>query len=811
MNVALDDLKCEEFPHICYVNNVKDNQLKPITRRKFEALVSSERVKQLIASFRQGNKEAKQQLPALTFQGVLDKEKLEKDNLLLCSKGMLSIHKTRNSKWMKPSGLVMLDLDRVESPKALYTSFLQKLEERNLPQERHLALAHITPSGKGLRLVLRRTPGMSIAQEQNIWSNLVGIQCDPACKDIPRLSFVPQQEDILYYNPQLLFGKHEDFVEDLYATEMPHADETYHQAPPTETSHAITSQDPLFNPENETYLGVPLAMIVRQTEQNLGGAPCDGERHNFLLKMAARLRWLMNFDADVMKRYIPTYGLPLCEYVKIINDMSTNNLNFENMPHSVAQVVAECRLEQEHSANQSEAVTTTENMKKNPEAANLLAIYDSPDMPCMPERLPGILELVSKTMHNRTKGYASLAVFAALGTYLENVRFCRPNDPASEACFMIVAVGQSSTGKGEVDNIIRLILQPLYSEADEVEKRMDQWKDECSRSPHKKKPAKPKLGKQILNEDCTCAAKLEQQKLAAPRRQFAYAKELESLYKLSEGNGIQFYRDVCREYDNDRIGADRSSSDAVSGSVIFRLNWIAHCTPNRFCKDIIRYNAITNGALSRMNITLLPQMQMSDWNINRGPIGQPSDEDVEKLSTYTNTLRQIKNTTLYCTEAMDWYRREFNRHLAYATQNQHEAYMNIATRAIEVGYYRAMMLWLLDDRVWSKEIEDFVSWSIEYDLWSKLRLFGDQINIQFQQEMAAYNGDRNSSRSDELKSLPDVFTYEQVVNVRIMLGKPVDNHRMIQNQINQWVSRKKVIRNINTGKYEKTSRTNTTP
>jgi hypothetical protein len=152
---------------------------------------------------------------------------------------------------------------------------------------------------------------------------------------------------------------------------------------------------------------------------------------------------------------------------------------------------------------------------------------------------------------------------------------------------------------------------------------------------------------------------------------------------------------------------------------------------------------------------------------------------------------------------MDWYRREFNRHLAYATQNQHEAYMNIATRAIEVGYYRAMTLWLLDDRVWSKEIEDFASWSIEYDLWSKLRLFGDQINIQFQQEMAAYNGDRNSSRSDELKSLPDVFTYEQVVNVRIMLGKPVDNHRMIQNQIDQWVSRKKVIRNINTGKYEK--------
>ena len=99
---------------------------------------------------------------------------------------------------------------------------------------------------------------------------------------------------------------------------------------------------------------------------------------------------------------------------------------------------------------------------------------------------------------------------------------------------MVTAVGLSSTGKSDIDHIIKFILAPKYAEADEVEKMIDVWKNEYKSAPQNQKPAKPAIGKQILNENCTYAAKLEQLKLAAPRRSFVYTKEMESLYKLNK-------------------------------------------------------------------------------------------------------------------------------------------------------------------------------------------------------------------------------------------------------------------------------------
>lgn len=186
--------------HMYSVSNVKDNQLKPITRSEFEAMVSSDNVKELITSYRQGNKLAKSKLPAFFFQGLLDQEKVELKNKRRSEQGEPPLLATRKKEWMKPSGFIMLDFDKVEDPVELFNTFDFKLQDLGLREE-CLALAHITPSGRGLRLVLKRTPGYTIQDEQRWWCNQIGTPCDPACKDISRLSYSPQFEDILFYNP----------------------------------------------------------------------------------------------------------------------------------------------------------------------------------------------------------------------------------------------------------------------------------------------------------------------------------------------------------------------------------------------------------------------------------------------------------------------------------------------------------------------------------------------------------------------------------------------------------------------------------
>ena len=194
---------------INYVNNSFDKVLKPCDAQRFHTLTTCEQTERLILGHRAGEKNSKAKLPALTYMGVLDEPRY-KAYLVQCEEQGTKPLGSRRAEFMRPTGLLMMDFDHVGDPHKVYQALLDAMMADCRKCEDWLALAHITPSGDGLRLVLKREKGKTIEQEQHGWFLCIeeycaGLKFDAVCKDISRLSFAPMQKEILYYNPSLLF------------------------------------------------------------------------------------------------------------------------------------------------------------------------------------------------------------------------------------------------------------------------------------------------------------------------------------------------------------------------------------------------------------------------------------------------------------------------------------------------------------------------------------------------------------------------------------------------------------------------------
>ena len=287
---------------INYVNNAYDKVLKPCDAQQFNILVKSLETEKLILGHRGGDQRCKPKLPAITYMGALDSEKY-KLYLRQCEEQGAKPLGSRRIEFMRPTGLFMLDFDHVEDPHFVYERILQVLDVAGLKPAEILALVHITPSGDGLRVVMERTKGQTIEQDQLRWSELIGIKIDAVCKDISRLSFAPMHKEILYFNPSLLFAPLPDVAE----------------YPDGTLFSGVTSRDGviLSNAKDNTkgaeqypaeYEGMPYTEIVKRLEEQLGGRPEHGARNAFIFSMACNLRYICNDDAAWVASILPTYG-----------------------------------------------------------------------------------------------------------------------------------------------------------------------------------------------------------------------------------------------------------------------------------------------------------------------------------------------------------------------------------------------------------------------------------------------------------------------------------------------------------------------
>ncbi len=796
---------------INYVNNAYDKVLKPCDAQQFNILVKSLETEKLILGHRGGDQRCKPKLPAITYMGALDSEKYKRYWHECEEKGVKPLG-SRRIEFMRPTGLFMLDFDHVEDPRFVYERILQVLDVAGLKPAEMLALVHITPSGDGLRVVMERTKGQTIEQDQLRWSELIGIKIDAVCKDISRLSFAPMHKEILYFNPSLLFAPLPDAAEypdgTLFSGVQTNAS-TMNGGYPLRTTcssplkgDSAESTGSAANESNQKelspfkgderngarrngaegvteyptdYNGVAYSEVIKRLEEQLGGRPEHGARNAFIFSMACNLRYICNDDAAWVASILPTYGEDPQKHRATVQSAVSRPMS-RTMPDPLARAL---RI--------GEAVK---------EANCQLSIVNCQLPPELPATLPEPIELLTSRTPGKMRPAVAMAVFPPLGAHLQGTRFSYWDGRLYEPTFMNVLVAELSTGKSAVNAPIDYIIADMEARDEVSRKRLNEWKGSYNRvSSTQEKPERPQgLVMQVLDPDMTNAAFV--QALADANGHFLYTQmdEIEMLNALktnTQGNSVSAILRLA--FDCGKYGQVRVAANAVNAKVRVRWNWNASSTIQRVRKFFARN--IADGTLSRVSFATIIK-EKGTYGRNRPTFGQYGETFAKELQPYIDALNTCSGD-IHCPEATAWALALCDELADFAEEMEDEVYAQISHRAVLMGFFRAMLLYVMNGMQWSQPIADFAAWTVKYDLWCKMRFFGDMLHADLEgEEKALQRGPKSL-----LDMLPREFTKQQVVDMRKSMGMSSDAKPMIDN----WMRRKKVSRGSERGVYVKSS------
>ena len=726
-------------------NNVKSRVVRTCTPELFHQAVDSRKVAQVCADIVDARE--------MYLRGELTKEEFETKKAELKKRlPILTPHATfRNERRLNaeaiPSGMSMYDLDHIPNPQERWAEIAPRKEELGI------VLAHITPSTEGLRLFFVMPQGMSLGEAQAWMAKQLGDTTYDVCvKDYARSSFLVPREYVLFVNEERLFGKCE-----------PQQVGTQHDAsgePQCVDNHTDAScRVPTFP---TTYKGVAYSEILAAIAEELGGEPEEGERNAKVLRMASSLRHICDNNAEWLMEIIPTYGLPEEEWKKTIANACKDGLKY-GTTKVLQNAFAKLKIGTNALAPQGGTPSNLEGENEIP--------------PKMPTKLPSLIKLLTKNVPDDMKAAVAHAIFPALGAHLNGVRFRYVDNVEHEATFMCVLLAKQSSGKSAVNKPIEYILADIRERDAYNREREQAWKDSLnSKGSNKEKPKRPDdLCIQILSADMTNAAFV--QRLADAKGKFLYTQmdEIELLDQLkTTGKGNNVSQIIRLAFDCGLYGQERVGSQSVTAQVRLRWNWNASSTIQNG-REFFR-KSLTNGTLSRINFcTISP-------NVNDEiPVYGTYDEDfAAQLKPYIDRLN-VATGLVECDKAVNLAKLLAKENAKIAALSDDEAFEVLSRRANVIAYLKAMTLFIAEGK-WTKEIEEFIRWSEEYDLWCKMHFFGEELNAKINQEyIAIHRGPRNL-----LEQLPDSFTKQQAEEVIKRNGK---KSRVIQ-LLSVWKNRK---------------------
>ena len=727
-----------------YVNNSFDKTLKPCDLQMFNILTQGEQTEKLILGHRAGEPKAKSKLPAITYMGVLDEPKY-KSYLRQCEEQGGKPLGSRRAEFMRPTGLFMLDFDHVVNPRDVYERVIQVLDVAKVKASDVLALVHITPSGDGLRVVMKRTKGLTIERDQLQWAELIGVKVDAVCKDISRLSFAPMAKEILYFNPSLLFAElpeASDYPDGtLFSPSLATAEQGEAVVP------VVVPNPAAFDTE---YRGIPYKEIVKRLEAQLGGAPERGARNSFIFSMACNLRYICNDNVDWVASILPTYGEEPQKH-RVTIQSAINRPMSKSMPETLARA-----LKVEESVKQlSQAMLST----------------TPPDMPAA---LPEPISLLTSRTPERMQSAVAMAVFPPLGAHVCGTRFTYWDGRDYEPTFMNVVVAELSAGKSAVNTPIEYIIADMEARDEVAREKERQWREKCAliKNPDDR-PERPKgLVRQVLSADMTNAAFV--QRLADADGHFLYTQmdEIELLNALKTNTSGTVTAVLRLAFDCGKYGQERVAANAIDMKAQVRWNWNASSTVQRVRKFFAR--SIADGTLSRLSFATIVRKE-GDYGRERPKYGQYGQAFADELRPYIDALCGVSGT-IVCAEAQEWASALCDELSDFAEECEDDTYAQFSYRAVLMGFFRAMLLYVMNGCRWSQVIADFAAWTVRYDMWCKMRFFSDMVHKDLDGEKTALQVGPVSL----LTLLPDEFTREDVRNLRIAQGMKPDPTNMIK-------------------------------
>ena len=408
---------------------------------------------------------------------------------------------------------------------------------------------------------------------------------------------------------------------------------------------------------------------------------------------------------------------------------------------------------------------------------------DYPAPPEMPKKLPKLVKLLVSQTPDIYKPAVAHAIFPPLATHLCRTYFNYIDNVEHEATLMCCLLAGTGAGKNCVQMPINLIMEDIRKRDKDNLKREKEWKDEVTRKgANKDKRKRPEnLVIQEIDADMTNPAFV--MRTAEAQEHFLYTalNEIDQFDNL-RGIGNQQFRIMCLAFDpGNQYGQTRVGTQSVTERVTIRFNWNASTTINKG----IRYfsKVLTDGPISRINFCTIPEREIG---AEMPVYGTYDDTFRENLKPYIEHLNMASGT-INCPEAFALAQKLKEENADFARMSQDRVYENLSFRANVIAYLKACVLYVANGCQWESEIEEFVRWSEQYDLYCKMRFFRDAI-VKSEQE-----GVKSSKRgpSNMLQLLPNEFSYQQAEQLRSDLGLDTKGTRRM---IATWVFRKYIVK-----------------
>ncbi len=399
--------------------------------------------------------------------------------------------------------------------------------------------------------------------------------------------------------------------------------------------------------------------------------------------------------------------------------------------------------------------------------------------PPMPKKLPRLIELLTKNTPEIYKPAVANAAFPPLGTHLCNVRFCYTDNVEHEATLMNCLMAGTGAGKGCIDEPINHIMADIKRRDEENTRRENEWKKDCQKKgANKDKMVRPEgLVIQQIDPDMTKPALVTRMDEAEGHFVYVKLNELDLFEQLKGQTGKQHFQLMCLAFDpGAEYGQTRVGTQSVTARPKCRFNWNACTTIQKGRRFFSR--VLTDGPISRINFCTIPEVEIGAEQ----PIyGKYDAEFDEQLKPYIDNLTNARGL-IDCPQAFKLAKKMQEECAEFARLSQDNTYWNLSHRAIVIAWLKACVLYVANGQKWEKSIEDFVKWSLDYDMYCKMAFFGEDI------ERANYDGERIGTRGPRnlLELLPDEFTIEDAMRARLKQGMEAAKTGQM---VSQWKSR----------------------
>ena len=665
-------------------------------------------------------------------------------------------------------------------------------------------LLHLEYSArKKLHIDIRMPIGMTIEETQRAYCEALGVPCDESCFTPERILFITDQDSEIY--------RSKDWYAVLPADELKARREAYLKRGLTidgrgkanQPAQPFNIQHSTFNTQQNIPDGLPtsgtasekslIAFDLFAESAGLKNVNIDteGSRHSSLLAiMSAGASRVMSEEElrRVVAVKMPSFAQERdCQqlihdfYEKygdsskpFSRDVIRINAQAETQANQLRINNEELRIQGASAGNQ-----TVQSSNLNVQSSE----DDYPAPPEMPKKLPKLVELLVSQTPDVYKPAVAHAIFPPLATHLCRTYFNYIDNVEHEATLMCCLLAGTGAGKNCVQMPINLIMEDIRKRDKDNLKREKEWKDEVTRKgANKDKRKRPEnLVIQEIDADMTNPAFV--MRTAEAQEHFLYTalNEIDQFDNL-RGIGNQQFRIMCLAFDpGNQYGQTRVGTQSVTERVTIRFNWNASTTINKG----IRYfsKVLTDGPISRINFCTIPEREIG---AEMPVYGTYDDTFRENLKPYIEHLNMASGT-INCPEAFALAQKLKEENADFARMSQDRVYENLSFRANVIAYLKACVLYVANGCQWESEIEEFVRWSEQYDLYCKMRFFRDAI-VKSEQE-----GVKSSKRgpSNMLQLLPNEFSYQQAEQLRSDLGLDTKGTRRM---IATWVFRKYIVK-----------------